>query len=178
MRHYNVVSWILLILTAITFSLAAPALVQDKRRAYVDVVQASENVMTVLWKRMDDDPAMLWRYYNNVWRNRNPAAMMHRPNVPPVAPPNLAEVPEAHVPPPNPAEVHVPEVHDPPPNQAEVHVPEVHIPPPDPTEVHVPEVHAPPLGPADSDRQSMELGGGAPPGSPDSGPSHLPPKNP
>src|SRR6266566_4480004 len=115
MRRYNIVSRILLILTVITFVLGAPVLVQDKRQACVDVVHVPEDVITVLGKRTrEEEMNMLWRYYNNVWRNRNPAAIHLQE---PAPPPN--------VPPPNPAEVHVPEVHAPPPNLAEVQGPDV-----------------------------------------------------
>ena len=60
MRRYNMVSWILLILTVITFALAAPVLVQDKRQAWVDVVHVPE-VVTILGKRiMDKDLDVVW----------------------------------------------------------------------------------------------------------------------
>jgi hypothetical protein len=106
MRRYNIVSRILLILTVITFVLAAPALVQDKRRAYVDMVHVPEDVITVLGKRMDEDFEMWANYamgfYDNVWGHLNPAGIHLEPAPPPdVPPPNPAEV---HEPPQNPAD--------------------------------------------------------------------------
>jgi hypothetical protein len=111
MRRYNTVSRILLILTTITFALAAPAQVQEKR-------QAPEDVIAVLGKRTrDQDLDMLWdglRYYENVWGPRvRPVHPQEPPPLPDVPPPNVAEVP---VPPPNPAAVAAP-------NPAGVHVP-------------------------------------------------------
>ena len=144
MRRYNIVSRILLILTVITFALAAPALVQDKHQTCVDVVAVPEDVITVLGKRTrEEEMNLLWRYYNNVWRNRNPA-VIHLQE--PAPPPNV-----------------------PPPNPAEVHVPEVHAPPPNPAGVQVPEAHVPPQGPADSDHESMESDDNAPPAIPEEG---------
>jgi hypothetical protein len=141
MRRYNIVraSRILLILTVITFALAAPAPVQNKRRAYVDMVHVPEDVITVLRKRMDEEFEM-WRLYEEVLKDQDPPAI-HLPNLPPA---NPAKVLEVHAPPPN-----------------------VQVPPPNPSEVHVPEVDAPPPGPADSDRESMELDDDLPPPSPE-----------
>jgi hypothetical protein len=155
MRRYNIVSRILFILTVITFALAVPVLVQEKRQSCVDKVHVPEDVITVLGKRTrEQDLDMLWdglRYYEHVWGNRNPAGVhLHEPVPPPdVQPQDPAEV---HVPPPNPAGVHVPEPG-----------PEVHVPPPDP---------------ADPDRESMELDDDAPPASPESGHSDPPPTSP
>jgi hypothetical protein len=186
MCRYNIVSRILLIITVITFALAAPALIQEKRQACVDGVHAPEDVITVLRKRareqdlwLDLDLGLTW--YENAWGNLNPADVHLEPAPPPrVPPPNPAEVrvPEVNMPPQNPAEVHVPEVHMPPPNPAEVHVPEVHMPPQNPAEVHVPEVHVPPQNPEESDRESMDLDDEAPPPSPESGHSRSPPGSP
>jgi hypothetical protein len=53
MRMYDIVSGILLILSIISFALAAPVLVQDKRQASVDVVHTLKDVITVLGKRGD-----------------------------------------------------------------------------------------------------------------------------
>ena len=64
MRRYNIVSWILPILTVITFALAAPTLVRDKRQAYVDVVHVPKDVIAVLKKRMDWEPGMWPEYYD------------------------------------------------------------------------------------------------------------------
>ena len=88
MRRYNKVSWILLILTVITFALAVPVLVQDKRQAWVDVEHAPEDVVTMLGKRLDleEDVNVLWNGLH--WHHPNymnvlgeaPAALP--PNVP------------------------------------------------------------------------------------------------
>lgn len=143
---------ILLILTVITFTLAAPALVQDKRQSCVDVVHTPEDVIPVLGKRtLEEEMNMLWKYYNNVWRNRNPAVLhLQEPALP--VPPN--------VPPPNPAEMHVPDVHVPPPNLAEM---------------QVPDVHAPAQGPADSNHEPTKSNDDAPLASSESGHSHSTP---
>jgi hypothetical protein len=143
MRRYNKVSWIFLILTVITFALAAPVLVQDKRQAWVDVVHVPEDVVTILGKRiMDEDLNVVWHPVHVHFLN----VLGEHPAAPPL-----------NVPPPNPAEVQVPEVHAPPPNPAEVQV--------------APEVHAPPLpmNPADSesDSESIDLDDDAPPASPE-----------
>ena len=103
------VSWILLILTVITFALGTPVLVQDKRQAWVDVVHVPE-VVTILGKRiMDKDLDVVWHPVH-----------VHHVNIlgePPAAP--SLNVLEGHAPPPNPAEVQLPVVHAPPPNPAD-----------------------------------------------------------
>ena len=53
MRRYATIFGILLILSIIDFALAAPVLVQEKRRSYVDVVDMPHDVVTVLGKRME-----------------------------------------------------------------------------------------------------------------------------
>jgi hypothetical protein len=77
MRRYNIVSRILLILTVITFTLAAPVLVQEKRQAWLDVVHVPEDVITVLGKRiLDEDLDVLWDgwwHYGNVMLPQGPA---------------------------------------------------------------------------------------------------------
>jgi hypothetical protein len=150
MRRHIIFSRIILILTVITFALAAPALVQEKRQA----VHVPEDVVAILGKRTtrEQDLDMLWdglRYWEHVW---GPLARV--PLHEPVAPPN-------------PAEVHVPQVPVAPPNPAEVHVPEAHVAPPNPADVHV--APAAPQNPADPDRESMDIDDDAPPGSPESG---------
>ena len=168
MCRYNIVSRILLILTFITFALAAPVLVQEKRQASVNEVYAPRDMITVLGKRAigDDLPILLGEVEDHV-------PEVHVPQ------PNLAgvHVPEVDAPPPNAAENHVPDVDAQLPNQplnlAGVHVP-VHAPPPDLAGVHGPEMHMPmdfgsqwlpeeqapevydpPRGPGDSDRESV-----------------------
>ena len=95
MRRYNKVSWILLILTLITFALAAPVLVQDKRQAWIDVEHAPEDVVTMLGKRvLDEDLNVLWNGLH--WHHTNvlgetPAALPLGPNGPPLEQ-NLAHV--------------------------------------------------------------------------------------
>ena len=161
MRRYSIVSLIPLILTIITFALAAPVLVQEKRRA-------SEDVITMLEKRTrEQDLDMLWdglRYYEYVWgpraRNRNPAGVHLQEPAPPQNEPAQ-----------NAAEAHVPDEPGPPPNPAEVHVPEAPVPPPNLA------VHVPPLGPADSHHELMELDDDAPAGS-ESGHSDSAPSSP
>ena len=142
MHRYNVVSRTLLILTVITFALAAPLLVQEKRQACVDVMQVPEDMITMLEKRArDEDLEWLWnefglRYHEN---EGNLDQAVH---------PELAPPPNA--PPPNPADVQEPEIHAPPPNPAEAQVPEGYEPPPNPVDVQEPEIHAPPLNPAEA----------------------------
>ena len=154
MRRYDIVSLIPLILTIVTFALAAPVQVQEKR-------QAPEDVITVLGKRtMDEDFYMVFgnlRFDENGLVNPNPAAVhLQEPAPPPDVP--LPNVAGAHVPPPN--------------------VAEAHVLPPNVVGVHVPEVHVPQQGPADSDRESIELDGDAPPGSSESGHSDSLPTSP
>jgi hypothetical protein len=106
MRRHNIVSRIILILTVITFALGAPALVQDKRQTFVDVVHAPEEVITVLRKRMEGQNNWLeyvWGHLDHL----DPAGIHLAPAPPPdVLPPNLAEVhvPGAHVAPQGPAD--------------------------------------------------------------------------
>ena len=102
MRRYNilVVSRTLLIpaVIAFKFALAAPVLVQEKRQACVDVMNVPDmiTVFGSFGKRaLDEDLNVLWDglwHYDNVWRNRNPAA---------VQPQELGEV---HIPPQSPAD--------------------------------------------------------------------------
>ena len=70
MRRSNIVSRTLLILTVIISALAAPVLVQEKRQAWVDVVQVPEDAIPVLGKRiLDEDLDVLWDgwwHYANV----------------------------------------------------------------------------------------------------------------
>ncbi|KAI0276450.1 hypothetical protein BGY98DRAFT_704997 [Russula aff. rugulosa BPL654] len=54
MRRYNIVSGILLILPIIDFALAAPLLVREKSRAYVDVAHIPEDMVTVLGERGEE----------------------------------------------------------------------------------------------------------------------------
>jgi hypothetical protein len=99
MRRYNIASRIIPILTVITFALAAPALVQDKRQACVDAVGVPEDVISVLRKRnRGQDLNMLL----DSLRFLDDGVHLHEPAPPP------------NVPPLNPAEVHVQEVHVPP----------------------------------------------------------------
>jgi hypothetical protein len=63
MRRYDIVSRILLILSIIDFALAAPVPVQEKRQARVDVVHIPRNVITLLWKRGDEELAKLAEGY-------------------------------------------------------------------------------------------------------------------
>ncbi len=134
MRRHDIVSRTLLILTVITFALAAPVLVQEKRQACADEVHVPRDVITVLGKRAaGDDLHMLWdgpwQFGNVLGKEEEPVPEMHAP------PPNLAGVPEVHAPPPNLAEEHVPEVSMP--DLAEEHVAEVHASPPNQAGVRV-----------------------------------------
>ncbi|KAI0283723.1 hypothetical protein BGY98DRAFT_1093809 [Russula aff. rugulosa BPL654] len=64
MRRYHIVFEMLLILSIIDFTLAAPVLVQEKRQLYVDVVQIPKDVRTLLKKRVgEDDLAKLAEEY-------------------------------------------------------------------------------------------------------------------
>ena len=163
MRH-NLNSQIILIITVITFALAVPVLVKEKRQSRVDEVHAPEDVMAVLGKRAGEQYLdILWdvthglRHPEDAWGNRNP------PGVHPPGPPPL---------PLDPAVLH-PELHAPPQNPG-VQVPEVHAPPQNLAGVQVPEAHAPPQNPGDSDRELIELDGDAPPGSPEDSPPTSP----
>jgi hypothetical protein len=77
----------LLILTVITFALAAPAPVQDERRAYVGAVHAPEDVTPELGKRMNPNQEFkaLWSLHAPHLKNTPPPA--HLPNLPPPPPP-------------------------------------------------------------------------------------------
>ena len=89
MRRYNIVSRIPLILTAITFALAAPVLVQEKR-------QVPEDVITVLGKRiLAEDFDVMWDVW---WHHLN--VLTDIPPPPQLLRPDRAEVrmPEVHVP--------------------------------------------------------------------------------
>ena len=55
MRRYDIVSGILLILSILDFTLAAPIFVQEKRQAGVDVVHLPREVKTMLGKRVVED---------------------------------------------------------------------------------------------------------------------------
>jgi len=57
MRRYDLVTGILLILSIIDFALAAPVLVQEKRKAGVDVVHIPKDGITVLGKRVGEELA-------------------------------------------------------------------------------------------------------------------------
>ena len=64
MRRYHMVFEMLVILSIIDFTLAAPVLVQEKRQLYVDVVQIPKDVRTLLRKRVgEDDLAKLAEEY-------------------------------------------------------------------------------------------------------------------
>jgi hypothetical protein len=54
MRRYDTISGILLILSIIDFAVAAPVLVQEKRRAGVDAVYTPEDAITMLGERGDE----------------------------------------------------------------------------------------------------------------------------
>jgi hypothetical protein len=89
MRRYNIVSRIILILTAITFALAAPVLVQEKRQVCVDAVHVPEDVKTVLGKRtLEEDLNVLW---DGWWHHLN---VLGEP-----APPPLPYLGHVYVPP-------------------------------------------------------------------------------
>src|SRR6266852_1730430 len=65
MRRYDIVTGILLILSTIDFTLAAPTpvLVQEKSQAPVDVVQIPKDVTTMLGKRWDEELERLGENY-------------------------------------------------------------------------------------------------------------------
>lgn len=64
MRQYYITSGILLILSIIDFTVAAPALVREKGQTGVDVMRIPENVITMLGKRVDELPVSeLWHKY-------------------------------------------------------------------------------------------------------------------
>jgi hypothetical protein len=111
MRRHDIVSRILLTLPVITFALAAPVLVQEKRQACVDVdvVHARGDVITVMEKRvLEGELSMLHDplgYYEYMWGAADRALAGVHPQEP---------APLPNLPPPNPAEAHVPEVYVPP----------------------------------------------------------------
>ena len=74
MRRYDIVLGILLILSIIDFALAAPVLVQEKRQARVDVVHIPRDVITVLWKRGEEELAQLTEEYFNQLESVSPQA--------------------------------------------------------------------------------------------------------
>ena len=196
MRRYNIVSRVLLILAVITFALAAPVQVQKRRQAPEDSITALEK--RVLEGNLDGLWDGLW-HYKNVLGDATLPPNSIRPAEPdvrvPPAPPNPAgaHVPEVHAPQPNPAEEPAPELFAPPPNLPYVLVPEGHAPPPNrpflsvvnilapprnPATVYVGGVPLRPYRPAESDRELMDVGDDAPPGSPRSGYSVSPPPSP
>jgi hypothetical protein len=63
MRRYGIVSGILLILSIITFALAAPVLVQEKCQACVDVVHIPRDLITVLGERGGEELEKLAEEY-------------------------------------------------------------------------------------------------------------------
>jgi hypothetical protein len=76
-------SRIILILTIITFALAAPALAQEKRQVRVDAVRVPEDVVTALGKRiLEEDLNVLWDgwwHYENVLGESAPPPLPHVP---------------------------------------------------------------------------------------------------
>jgi hypothetical protein len=105
MRRYHMVFEMLLILSIIDFTLAAPVLVQEKRQLYVDVVQIPKDVRTLLRKRVgEDDLAKLAEEYletggkpiessdTHAPSGSAPQGLDHGPttNVAQAPPPNLA----------------------------------------------------------------------------------------
>jgi hypothetical protein len=147
MRRYNIVSRIILILTVITFALAAPALVQDKRQACVDGVHLPKDVITVLGKRtLEEDLNVLWDgwwHYGNVLGE-------------PALPPNV------HVPPHSPADTILGSTESDDDSQPE-----------SPESGHSRSSSTSVTSLANSDRESAELDDDAPPKSSESG--HSPP---
>ena len=153
MRWYCRASQILLILAVMTFALAAPVLVQEKRRAPEDVINAlrkrsDEEDLHILW-----DPSGPLTYFKYFWRTvqemREEAEL-----------PDEAEAFEQWVP-----------VH--PPNAAEEHAQGAHVLPPVLAGVHVP-----PQGAVDPDRELMELDDEALSATSKSGYSNSPPPSP
>ena len=99
MRYNILVSRILLVLTAITFALASPVLVQEKRQAHVHEAYVPKDVTNVLGKRISaEDFNVLWDVW---WHHLN---VLGESPPPPQAPlrklASSVHVPEAHVPPP------------------------------------------------------------------------------
>jgi hypothetical protein len=74
MRRYDIVLGILLILSIIDFALPAPVLVQEKRQARVDVVHIPRDVITVLWKRGEEELAQLMEEYFKQLKSVHPQA--------------------------------------------------------------------------------------------------------
>lgn len=96
MRQYNIVSRILIVLTAITFALASPVLVQEERHAYSDKSHVPKDVTHGLGKRVleEDLDVMGWWHYLNGLHDPPPPSQGLLLN-----PASSAHVPEAHVPP-------------------------------------------------------------------------------
>jgi hypothetical protein len=63
MLRYDIVRGIILILSIIDFTLAAPVLVQEKRQAGVDVVRIPKDVITMLGRRGEEEIEKLAEEY-------------------------------------------------------------------------------------------------------------------
>ena len=82
MRRYNVVSGVLFVLPIINFALAAPALVQEKRHAFVDVVHKLDDAeIIVLGKRVEDPLDLMWnKYFEKMWGKPEVSSATHAPS--------------------------------------------------------------------------------------------------
>jgi hypothetical protein len=106
MRRHNVVSGVLFILPIINFALAAPALVQEKRHAFVDVVHRPDDVITVLGKRvgLEDPLDSMWdKYFQKLWGKPEVSSATHAPSSPAPSSPGHESTNVIQEPAPNPA---------------------------------------------------------------------------
>ncbi|KAI0280943.1 hypothetical protein BGY98DRAFT_961442 [Russula aff. rugulosa BPL654] len=75
MRRYDIVSGILLILSTINFAIAAPVLVQEKRRAWINVEHIPRGVITVLEKRgLLEEVGKLVEYFKTLGQTTDESA--------------------------------------------------------------------------------------------------------
>jgi hypothetical protein len=102
MRQCDIFSGILLILSIIDFTLAAPVLVQEKRQACVDVVHIPKDVISVLGKRGDTVGELLDEFRKTMEKqaesSKAHASSSSVPSGPDHGPTNVVQEP-----PPNPA---------------------------------------------------------------------------
>jgi hypothetical protein len=100
MRRYDILFGIVLIFSIIDFALAAPVPVQEKPRLYVDVVDTSKDVRTVLRRGVGGDEleGLFKTFGNPIESSDTHASSGSAPPVPDHGPTNVAQAP-----PPNPA---------------------------------------------------------------------------
>jgi hypothetical protein len=113
MRRYNIVPLILLILFIINFALAAPVLIPEEKKVYIDVGHVPKDVITVLGKRGDElnKWAKLFDNFDRWWGDSEDWEHPEYPGSPSAVHPPSSSAPlesgqgstQVHVPPANPA---------------------------------------------------------------------------